>query len=218
MTATEMKQLLLLKFDGLFELSAPAYSDAQLSAVLNNAQRRILRDVDSPNPQKQYGGFDYTERVSKYISPLLVTVNPTASTSYTAFYPNGVGYDLPSTCWYIKSERAVVNSNVVAVKRVTHDFYNANIKNNFKNPNEEEIWRVDSGESVVELIAATGSTPSSYTIIYTKELDDINITAGDDCELHEDLHDDIVDEAFKIMTGAANPELYNIANNEANNN
>lgn len=222
MNAAEMKELLLLKFDGLFESSAPAYSDNQLSAVLNNAQRRILRDVDSADPKKRYGGFDYNERVSKYIAPLISGDTPDVVAAYVPLYPLGVGYELPVDCWYLRSERALIGTTGVKVKRVTHDSYNANIDNPYKRPSSEEIWRLDAGETggqtIVELIPPEGSSIAEYSIVYTKELQPINLGLSVPCILHEDLHDDVVDEAFQIMTGAANPELYNIANNEANNN
>lgn len=220
MTALEMKELLLLKFDGLFESSAPAYSNSQLSEVLSNAQRRIVRDIDSPNSSKNYGGFDHNERVRKYLGALISPGNPTLITpTYNELYPNGVGFTLPSDHWYTRSERAEVNSVVVSVAPITHDYYEANKDNPYKKPTTEFIWSVTAGDKVVELIPGNATdTINSYSIVYTKEVPDIDIDGTVDCILHEDLHDDIVDMAYQIMTGASTPEYYNISNNEANNN
>lgn len=227
MTAAEMKRLLLLKFEGLFEFSAPPYSDQQLSDVLNNAQRRIVKDVDSPNPQRNYGGFDYTERVKKYLAPLLssddvVSGTMTVGVLGTGIFLDGAPVTLPTNCWYIKQERTVlvtVPQGTIEIKTEakTFDFYSANKDNPYKKPDSSLVWRLDVGAGDVELIT-DGTEVYNYKIVYMTEVPDIDITTPTDCILHEDLHDDIVDEAYQIMTGASSPEKYNIANNEANNN
>ena len=224
MTAAEMKRLLLLKFEGLFEFSAPAYSDTQLSDVLNNAQRRIVRDIDSPNPSRNYGGFDYNERVRKYLVPLLSTADVISGSMSlaTGTFINGIEVTLPTDCWYIKQERAVLVSNPQGSSEIpvyprTLDFYNSNISNPYKKPDSEGIWRLDIEDGKVELIT-DGTNVYNYKIVYMTGVTDINLATSTTSILHEDLHDDIVDEAYKIMTGASNPETYNIANNEANNN
>jgi len=219
MTIVEMKRLLLLKFDGLFDLSAPAYTDIQLSDVLNNAQRRIVKDIDSHDPQREYGGFDYNERVRRYLASLIKRGVPVLANPYGALYPKGIGYELPSDCWYIRSESATSDINaLLKVKSITHDFYWANIDNPYKNPDSETIWSISAGDNIVEMIPAFFNGLNDYLIVYTSNIPDMDITAGTDCILHEDLHDDIVDEAYKIITGASSPEYYNIASNEANNN
>ena len=223
MTVAEMKRLLLLKFEGLFEFSAPAYSDQQLSDVLNNAQRRIVRDVDSPNPQRGYGGFDYNERVRKYLAPLLVKDNVAGGLTLgavgTGVFTYGYPITLPSDCWYIKQEIPTLTGITanVTVKPQPLDFYSANINNPYKQPDTGTIWRFDTGANTIEVVT-DGTILTEYQIVYMKEVPDVDITTPTECILHEDLHDDIVDEAYKIITGAANPETYNIANNEANNN
>lgn len=223
MTSTEMRDLLFLKFDNLLESGAPDYADTQIDPILSNAQRRLVRNIDK--------GFDYNERLKKYLAPLLAGASISGgdiieSENQDGVYPGGILYDLPLDLWYIKSELAILvgASEYIEVKPKTHDFYSANVKNPYKKPNSEVVWRFDFGNSVgpirddykrVELI--TDSTDiDNYSIKYTVQLPDITIGSAD-CILHEDLHDLVVDEAYKMLTAATKQDEYQIASNESKN-
>ena len=61
MTATEMKYNFMLKFNSLFEFSAPAYDDRQISWLLSEGQFRVFMRKFDPMRAQVGGGFEATE-------------------------------------------------------------------------------------------------------------------------------------------------------------
>ncbi len=61
MTATEMKYNFMLKFNSLFEFSAPAYDDRQISWLLSEGQFRVFIRKFNPQSLMAGGGFEMDE-------------------------------------------------------------------------------------------------------------------------------------------------------------
>ncbi len=245
MTANDMKYTLLLLYDSMFEYSAPAYDDRQISVILTKAQRRIFNRYYMPNRNKFNEGFESSEKRRGDLEQFIRNAELTSddeSASQTGVHPDGVFYDLPDDFLYALEESAITSDstpNEITVLPVKHDYYRANIKNPYKKPYSNLVWRMDfsrtdhgedGGDDYtgrtskrVELIFNSGSTLSTYRVRYLIQPSDIvcdEITPANQvhCILDESLHDEIVDEAAKIVVAAVKPEMYQISDTEQKNN
>lgn len=77
MTSNEMKFNFQLKFDSLFEFSAPAYDDRQISYLLTEAQFRVFIKRYNPLGNKYQKGFEADEQrrrdLEQLIKPATIT-------------------------------------------------------------------------------------------------------------------------------------------------
>lgn len=238
-----MKYEVLVAYDKLYEGAAPAYDDKQISAVLTKAQLRVVRNLINPVKNKIQKGFEMSEERRRQLEQLLESGSIsggdiTESSNQDAVHPKGTLYDLPDSFWLAIEEAAVLtaSSDEVIVKPVTHDEYMTQVKNPYKKPSSELVWRmdisrVDHGEDDLdydnrtakrtELIVADKATDPviDYRVRYISFPTDIvcdEITPSNQrhCILDESLHVDIVDEAVSILTAATEPSEYQIAFNE----
>ena len=168
MTSNEMKFNFQLKFDSLFEFSAPAYDDRQISYILTEAQFRVFIKRYNPLGNKYQKGFEDDEQrrrdLEQLIKPALYDkADPTGasvpagveamivSSQQGGVHPDGVFIDTPSDFLYAVEEAvlletdpgAVVNPRESWVRPVRHDEYLANIGNPYKQPYKDSIWRMD---------------------------------------------------------------------------
>ena len=233
-TANEMKFSFLLKFDSLFEYSAPAYDDRQISSLLNQAQNRVVLET-------YHSKFEADEKRRRDLEQLIkqeswVTGGVGAlkqSSTQIGVHPNGIFFDLPADFLYSIEESAKLTGGIkeVIVKPVKHDSYIANINNPYKQPCSWLVWRMDYSR----LTDATGITPASvkrtelihdgtgiiaYRLRYLRAPSDIVVNEFDPtlqrhCVLDQVFHDSIVSEAVKIAQAAVNPQEYQISAVEA---
>lgn len=71
MTANEMKFNFQLKYDSLFEFSAPAYDDRQISYLLTEAQFRVFLKRYNPLGNKYQKGFEADEQRRRDLEQLI---------------------------------------------------------------------------------------------------------------------------------------------------
>ena len=91
-----------------------------------------------------------------------------------------------------------VTFNNVGVKPVKYDEYLINIKNPFKCPYEELIWRVIMDGNHV-LILPKGYTIKSYSLAYISPHKNFSLSNMDDTiDIGELFHEELVDTAIKI--------------------
>ena len=166
MYANEMKFAFMLKFDAMFEFSAPAYDDRQISWLLTAAQNRVFIDKYYTPSNKHALGFEANEKrrrdleqlikqarwtdgtPSPIVSPVGSLEKPTSQPEEG--HPNGVFFNLPENFLYAIEETAKLKrtsddiiTKEIPVKPVTHDLYIANINNPFKKPYHNLVWRMD---------------------------------------------------------------------------
>lgn len=79
MKANEMKFSFQLKFDSLFEFSAPAYDDRQVSYLLTEAQFRIFIKRYNPLGNKYQKGFEADEQRRRDLEQLIKPANISGS-------------------------------------------------------------------------------------------------------------------------------------------
>jgi len=166
MYANSMKFAFMLKFDSMFEFSAPAYDDRQISWLLTAAQNRVFLDKYYTPSNKYQRGFEADEKRRRDLEQLIkqakwsspATSVPVDSLTKIAVqpaegHPNGVFFSLPDKFLYAIEETArltkdAVQGREIPVKPVTHDQYIANINNPFKKPYSNLVWRMDYSREV----------------------------------------------------------------------
>jgi len=240
MTSQEMKTSFLLLYDKITNLAAPGYVDSEISNFLTKAQDRIVKQHYNPQGNKYKDGFEETEKRRKDLSELTRGPRTSAGVMSTIVSAeqdevldvNGEFYDLPADFLYAITERATVKNSTraclpdgsyVDIEPKTHDYYNANIKNPFKNPSEELIWRMDfsrvqPGDGNIkrhELITDGTYDVDEYHLRYIKRPVPIDIDGAftgsiQNSELDESIHEELVDMAVMIATGITNPQEYQI--------
>ena len=172
MQANDMKFNFQLKYDSLFDFSAPAYDDRQISWLLTTAQNRIFIDKYYAPSDKVQKGFEGDEKRRRDLEQLIkqakypadagadASETITVSTAQLGVHPNGKFFDLPAGFLYAIEETAVTSeiaTKEVPVKPVTHDQYIANINNPYKRPYSNLVWRMDYSRQTV----ADGTTIAS---------------------------------------------------------
>lgn len=202
-------------FDNKEILDSVEFDEYEKSYYLTKAQDELV--ISLYNGRNGLGNsFEGTEELRRYLSNLVMEDSPKAITNRSGM-PLGtndkhVFYTLPSDLWYITYESVLLKegvpcnvSNPMDVYPVTQDDYNKTKRNPFRGANDRRALRLDLSDSVVELISKYDI--SSYYVRYLRKPKPIvlmdlpnNLTVDgenkkSECELHEALHQRILERA-----------------------
>jgi hypothetical protein len=210
MTAQEMQYHFELKLNQFYKIEK-VYSSTDVAVFLNLAQDDLINERYSKLLGDKGVYFESDEKTRLELGSLIKNqVITSFITSNAALHPNGVFANLASDFLYSLQEMCVVGysdcnsdskTGIAKVLPVRHDEYVMNIDNPFGQPYNKLVWRMDYGSTGTkkhELIHGVGNTISSYTLRYLRKPTTINILTGVDCELHVNLHEEIVDRAIII--------------------
>jgi len=194
--------------------TAPDFEDTEVSLLLSKSQERfVLQYYSGHNKIKQ--SLELTEKGRKDLSELIRSyTTSTPSSDQSGVFPNGVYYDLPTDFLFAIQERLVATSDddcvdgkSINIKPMTHDRYNENISNPFKNPDDSLAWRLDfhenAGNKRHELIHGNTYLIGSYEMRYIKFPDSIVVDRATpanqvDSELNDITHRRIIDMAIEL--------------------
>lgn len=219
MTNLQIEEYIRLRYDAVASNDAPGYETSDLSYFFNKAQKVFAKQLytDRANPLNK--GAEETEKRSKDLVEL--KDHNVITTFVSGDHPNSFICDLPDTLWLTLKEECTVtyidscnNSQTVRipVKPIKEDYYNVNVKNPFKKPYEELIWRIDRERGNVnqtlsstnnkrhELVLFTGATLTDYRITYYRRPKDVDLTDNTDfCEFDPIHHEKIADISVELM-------------------
>jgi len=170
-------------------------------------------------------GFEETEKRSKDLSELKRFADITATTAGN-HGSNSLFVELPENYLYTVNEEATISftscgttaSERVSVKPIREDYYNANVKNPYKRPDNGLVWRMDASRTLDsapvtdttkrhELILGDNTTFNTYHVSYIVHPKEIDITDPTNltgfCELDPSTHRQIADTAVQYMLEAA---------------
>lgn len=232
MTATQMMYEFLVGYDIIANFEAPGYEPKEISTFLTKAQEEIVFDL--------LGKKDaYTEEFKKVINKLktIVEISNTSFSTPSGLYPNATLVELPAAVMLVHNDRVNMTATAnhfypshaftdVAVLPIDDDYYHANKKNPFKKPNDELVWRLDQGTSILKhhiYVLPAECTLIKVILHYYRKPEPIIIVnsayvAGDgaidglswsnytaqskDCELDSFIHRKIVDKAVQLAYAA----------------
>lgn len=164
-----------------------------------------------------YSRYEMDENARKRLAPLVSTSKLTADSIGT--YPNSQIFTLPDTCRYVVQERCdikiqdcnsnIVTSSNVTVKPIKLDYYNLHIKNPFKMPYKELLWRIDLGNRTHTIIYGTDTIAIEYYYVtYLRNHNYIHLISQNpettSCEILPEYHNEIVEEAVRIAIQTLN--------------
>lgn len=209
----DMKKEFLISYDKVANLSSPGFTDDEISVFLSQAQERIIKQRYSFHSNKYGDSFEETEKRRRELQGLISpSVDSTGALKTTVsqsqlgkLSTDSVIYDLPEDHWLSVLEYVVTDDDCNVTKEViptTRDEYFSNRHNPFLKPNKNKVWRIDSdkiGNIYRSELITDGSEILEYHVQYLKKPNDIIV--GDNpvpCELHDNIHREIVSEAVNI--------------------
>jgi hypothetical protein len=208
--AIDMKKEFLIGYDKVANLSSPGYTDEEISIFLSQAQERIVKRRYRPMPGDS---FEETEKRRKELQGLLSSSTDNSGNLKTTVSSNQSGkvsdnstiFDLPSDLWLPIMEWVVVNSECNEIREVipiTREEYMLQRRNPFLKPNKNKVWRIDSPlfqNTFRSEVITNGDDIVEYHVQYLKKPTDIVVGNNPvPCELHDNIHREIVSEAINI--------------------
>lgn len=193
MTATQMKEEFLARYDAATSLAAPGWEDSEISSFLNIAQQAVTKELYNT------GRLDLISEIitdsTEFTAGTLVE-DTTMKKSYT------INLGLINDYFLYVSSRSFVGTgttgflyNEMITPQMVNQFLNVGTNNPFF-----RVPKAIIADKVLRVIisAIKHATITKVIVTYVKEPVNINITTLVDCELNEALHKDIVDAAVTI--------------------
>lgn len=201
------------------------------SMYLTKAQKDLV--IELYNGKNNFNdSFESTEEVRRYINKLVRTFNKDIATSEEAEHIKSGTYfiQLPQDIMFIVFEQATISSKedscmkgtIISVVPTSHDYFNRQKSNPFREPNNRRVLRLDSGivegeDNTIELISKY-SLSNYYCryvsrpmpIILTDLPDGLSIegtTVKTECKLTDAVHNMILDNAVKMALAEKMPKF-----------
>lgn len=192
-----------------------AFDEYEKSFFLTKAQEELVLSLY--NGRNSSGrSFEETEELRRYLSPLVSdsTLEPEGDVGFTGVDNNSVFFVLPEDLWFITYEALNYTGGRCAGERsmevipITQDEYHRVKNNPFRGPSGMRALRLDLSDNIIEIVSKYNVI--SYYLRYLRRPapiilqdlpDDLNINGCNsisECELHESLHQRILDRAVLL--------------------
>ena len=226
MTTTEFSNTFDILYDNVASKSAPGLDLYEKSVFLTKAQLEIVKN-HYLNQNKYQTSFEENEKRRTDLKQLIKNYETSTVLESDVGLSNlSKFYELPDDLFLTIQEQVIfdsetdscINNKVVKVVPKTHDEYNVQIKNPFKKPDDNVVWRLDyskqSNINNVELISKYDI--KKYQVRYIKLPRPIILTSlnsGDflemglsinsqtneqTSELDDSIHDEIINRAVEL--------------------
>ena len=221
MTVQQILDYMRLRYDAFASQDAPGYDDDDLCVLFNKAQKVFAKSLYNQFGNPTRIGAEETEKRSKDLVQLKAhTV--VAPPFLVGDHPNSYFVNLPLDFWvtlkeelditYTNSCGDTISDSRIPVKPIKEDYYNANVKNPYKRPYKELVWRFDRERTDIstqasftnskrnEIILFDGATPDNYRVSYYRAPLDIvdPAVSSSFCEFDEMHHEKIADLAVEL--------------------
>jgi hypothetical protein len=151
MTVQEFSDEFDILYNGIAGNEAPPIDLYEKSVYLTKAQLEIVKNYYNPKGNKYRDGFEASEKRRRDLNELVRPYKTTLTiSSDDGIDENSQFFRLPNNVFLIvqekakvSSEDACINDKYIKVTPKTHDEYNDQIDNPFRDPNEDDIWRLD---------------------------------------------------------------------------
>lgn len=219
MTNNEILDYMKVRYDIVTSQGAPGYEDDDYNNFFNSYQKIFFKMLYNEFGNMSGIGAEETEKRSKDLVALkdheVVTVSATGD------HPNSFFCDLDEKFVVALKEECTVSyvndcgdtvEIRIPVKPVKEDYYNANVRNSYKRPYEELVWRLDRERGDItqplsatnrkrhEIVLFDGATLVDYRVTYYRRPKDVDLTDNNDfCEFDPIHHQRIADGAVELM-------------------
>lgn len=204
-------------FDKQEALDSIEFDEYEKSVYLTKAQEEIV--INLYNGKNPYGdSFESTEELRRYLDDLVKTKVYTEEdkTSGTGLSDASIFFELPTDLAFITLEQITYkdeslecyNNRRANVYPITQDEYSRIKDNPFRGPTKYKAIRIDTGNSVVELISKYNI--SKYLIKYLSKPEPIilenlpndltieKVNKKTECKLNSILHHTILERAVQM--------------------
>lgn len=224
MTTTEFKNEFLIHYNAIATNSAPGLDSYEISVFLTKAQLELVKNYYNPNGNKYKEGFENSEKRRTDLKELIKNFKSVNGFKSSEAISNlSKFFEIPEDVFLIVNERSVIKTDdcldgsILNTIPKTHDEYNIQISNPFKNPDDSVVWRLDISKigtkKVVELISSYDI--KEYNLRYLKYPNPIiisdlslefpgeglsidGLTNITQCELHKSIHREVLDRAVEL--------------------
>jgi len=234
MTTKEFDNEFDVYFNSIATNNAPNIDLYEKSVYLTKAQLELVKNYYNPKGNKYQTGFEGSTKRRNDLNELIRNNASNVEVSSTDGISTGSQFfRIQNDTFLIIQEQAKVSSTdkcvdgkYIKVIPKTHDEYERQKNNPFKQPDDSIIWRLDyysqqGGSKNVELIPAYTVTEYKYRYIKYPEpivLTDLTtaypgegltvdgISTEQTCKLSESIHREILDRAVELAAGDYAPE------------
>lgn len=234
MTTKEFSNEFDIYYNSIATNNAPGIDLYEKSVYLTKAQLEIVKNYFNPKGNKYQTGFEGSSKRRNDLNELVKGAKSTIEiTSSNGISENSQFFRIENETFIIIQETAKVSSSdkcingkYIDVVPKTHDEYNRQKNNPFKQPSDKIIWRLDyfsqqGGSKNVELIPAYTVTEYKYRYIEYPQpiiLTDLTtafsgeglsidgVTSEQTCKLSKSIHREILDRAVELALSDYKPE------------
>lgn len=215
----------LLNSNSTNNISDIKLDEYEKSIFLTKAQEEVV--ISMYNGKNPFGdSFERTEEIRRYLSNLIKTeIISDKVSDQNGLSKSSVFFQLPEDLWFITYESLNINDDLlgcknkegVSVTPITQDEYHKLKNNPFRNSNERKALRLDSSNSIVEIISKYNI--ESYLVRYiarpapiilqplTGGLSVNGETKKTECELNPVLHRTILEKAVELALRSKVPNM-----------
>lgn len=187
------------------------FDEYEKSLFLTQAQESIV--IALYNGNLTGDSFEKTEELRRYLNNLIKTYSTNNEVSGDGLTEDSQLFLIPDDTWFITYESAVATngqskSKTLVVVPITQDEFHRIKDNPFKGANSRRALRLDAGESVIEIVSASGiseyqmrylSRPEPIILINLPEGLSINgETQQTECKLNPAIHRVILERAVSL--------------------
>lgn len=187
------------------------FDEYEKSLFLTQAQESVV--IALYNGNLTGDSFEKTEELRRYLNNLIKTYSTNNEVSGDGLTENSQLFNIPDDTWFITYESALVTkeqskSKTLVVVPVTQDEFHRIKDNPFKGANNRRALRLDAGESIIEIVSASGiseyqmrylSRPEPIILINLPEGLSINgETQQTECKLNPAIHRVILERAVSL--------------------
>jgi len=234
MTVQEFSNEFDVQYNNIAKSSAPPIDLYEKSVYLTKAQLELVNNHFNPLGNKYKDGFEQSSKRRADLRELIRTgISSTQIFSDKGIDPNSKFFRIQSNTYLIIQEKVLLSSEdkcvdgtYSKVKPKTHDEYNTQIDNPFKQPNKDRTWRIDystqENNKNVELISPYDIREYRYRYIVlpkpivlvdletefpNENLSIDGITNAQTCALGEGIHREILNRAVEMATADYDPQM-----------
>lgn len=232
MTTVEFSNEFDIHYNAIASQSNPGLDVYEKSVFLTKAQLEIVKNYYTPEGNKYKKGFENTQKRRVDLEELVKTDNSTVKIVTTSNISNNSQFfKIPDDVFLMVYESAKIKTNdcfnntYLNVIPKTHDEFNIQEKNPFKQPDKSVVWRMNVSKignfKVVELLNPFEII--EYKIRYIKypkpiilknlndEFPGENLTIDgffneQTSELHPEIHREILDRAVELALRDYKPQ------------
>jgi hypothetical protein len=235
MTTKEFSNEFDIYYNSIATNAAPGIDLYEKSVYLTKAQLEIVKNYFNPVGNKYKTGFEGSTKRRNDLNELVKGTTSTIEiTSTNGISDNSQFFRIENEAFLIIQEQAkvsstdkCVNGKYIKVVPKTHDEYETQKDNPFKQPDKSIVWRLDyysqqGGAKNIELIPAYTVTEYKYRYVkYPEPIILTNLTTAfsgegltvdgvsteQTCKLSKSIHREILDRAVELALSDYNPQM-----------